>query len=431
MTQRPRPFQLPKGIGDLGPNGRLIAALVLYVLASVAVFGGIAAWVIEQRLETRNLREAGLLREAELLHELERRELTRHALDSALVDLRRDLDERERQAATLEREYAALDRAFAHVDAERAALEDERNLARQRARLLDQGARETERWLETAQRERLALEREREALETRLIAVDAAREQAVRLEQGLRWRLETATNRLAGLEADRDATARWLAAWIGDRLGAIETVLHHTGIKPERLLTRGAPGTTTDSGLGGPLLPLLQPATTQSPSGRTTPLVQELAHDIGRLEAAERLLSAIPLAAPFDHYHQTSRFGPRLDPITRRQALHNGLDFGAPPSSEVMATAPGRVTHAGRMGSYGIMVEIDHGHGITTRYAHLSRTLVEPGDQVSLRTAIGIIGNTGRSTGRHLHYEVRLDDTPKDPARFISAGRQLIRALGS
>jgi murein DD-endopeptidase MepM/ murein hydrolase activator NlpD len=427
MAQRPLRFHLPESIADLWPKGRLIAALAVYVLVSVAVFGGIAAWVIEQRLGARNLREA------ELLQELERREVNRHALEAALVELRRDLDERERQAATLEREYAALDRAFAHVDAERAALEDERNLARQRARLLDQGARETERWLENAQRERLALELEREVLESRLIAVDAAREQAVRVEQGLRWRLETATNRLAEFEADRAATARWLAGWIGDRLGAIETVLDHTGIKPERLLARSSRGaaTSTGSGLGGPLLPLLEPTSVQYTHNVAAPLVEELAHDIERLEAAERLLQAIPLAAPFDHYHQTSRFGPRLDPITRRQALHNGLDFGAPAESEVLATAPGRVTHAGRMGSYGIMVEIDHGHGITTRYAHLSRTLVTVGDRVSLRTPIGVIGTTGRSTGRHLHYEVRLDDTPKDPARFIAAGRQLIRALGS
>jgi murein DD-endopeptidase MepM/ murein hydrolase activator NlpD len=76
------------------------------------------------------------------------------------------------------------------------------------------------------------------------------------------------------------------------------------------------------------------------------------------------------------------------------------------------------------------MVELDHGHGITTRYAHLSRTLVDVGQTVDRRAPIGVIGNTGRSTGRHLHYEVRVDNEPRDPARFIAAGRQLAAAFG-
>jgi murein DD-endopeptidase MepM/ murein hydrolase activator NlpD len=430
MMRRPPRFPpssaLAAGLQQPAP-ARLLVALAVCVLLGTAVLGGIAAHVIGQRLEARNARET------ELLRELERREIARHTLEAALAEMRRSLDERDRRLAAVERAHAELDRSLQQVDAERAALEDERNLARQRARLLDRGARETERWLETAQRERLAMERERAALEARLIEVDEARALAERREQGLRWRLETTAAQLARLEADRDATTRWLADWIGERLGAIETVLQHTGLEPGRLLARAADGTgtSTEAGLGGPLLPFVEPASAPAILGLGTPLVHDLALDIDRLEAAERLLTSVPLAAPFDHYHQTSRFGPRTDPITRRRALHNGLDFGAATGSEVMATAPGRVTHAGRMGSYGIMVEIDHGHGITTRYAHLSRTMVQPGDHVSLRTPVGIIGNTGRSTGRHLHYEVRLDNAPKDPARFIAAGRRLISALGS
>lgn len=139
----------------------------------------------------------------------------------------------------------------------------------------------------------------------------------------------------------------------------------------------------------------------------------------------------VPLATPLDHFYLTSAFGERIDPLTRRRALHNGIDFGAPPGSRILSTAPGRVTHAGWAGSYGHMVEIDHGHGIVTRYAHLSRTLVEVGDRVPLREPLGVIGSTGRSTGRHLHYEVHLDGVPRDPARFIAAGRELIQAIGS
>ena len=95
----------------------------------------------------------------------------------------------------------------------------------------------------------------------------------------------------------------------------------------------------------------------------------------------------------------------------------------------MLAAAPGRVTTAGRLGDYGILVEIDHGLGLATRYAHLSRTLVKAGDVVTARQPIGIMGNTGRSTGRHLHYEIRLDGEALDPAAFLEAGRQLAHVL--
>ena len=95
----------------------------------------------------------------------------------------------------------------------------------------------------------------------------------------------------------------------------------------------------------------------------------------------------------------------------------------------MLATAPGVVVQAGRMGAYGNMVEIDHGFGVVTRYGHLKELTVAPGDRVGVRQEIGVIGTTGRSTGRHLHYEVRTDGEPRDPAKFMNAGRRLIHVV--
>jgi murein DD-endopeptidase MepM/ murein hydrolase activator NlpD len=438
MAPRPRDSSLASLSAHahwLQQGWRLPLALALYVLVSVGVLGGIASFVIEQRLGERDARAS------DMLHELERREMVRHALEAALDELRYKVDAQDHQ---LHRALVEMDRLAVELEqttAERKALEDERNLARERAQLLDRGARETERWLETAERERLSLERERVVLVERLGQMEATRGLARHQEEGLRRQLQAAERRLAEVEAEREATARWLAVWISDRLGAIETVLERTGIEPDRRLAPMAdPGGT---GLGGPLLPLrgatFRGALDVVPEpghggaavlGHGLPLTTSTASDLDRLEAVERLLRAVPLVAPFDHFHVTSAFGRRIDPLTRRQALHHGLDFSAPAGSEVLATAPGRVTHAGRAGSYGIMVELDHGHGITTRYAHLSRTLVEAGERVVQRAPIGVIGSTGRSTGRHLHYEVHVDGEPRDPARFIAAGHQLVEVMG-
>jgi murein DD-endopeptidase MepM/ murein hydrolase activator NlpD len=132
-----------------------------------------------------------------------------------------------------------------------------------------------------------------------------------------------------------------------------------------------------------------------------------------------------------DHYNITSSFGKRSDPITGELAFHGGLDFGASPNSKIRATAPGRVIHAGPLGPYGNTVEIDHGLGVTTRFGHMKKVEVKTGQEVQFRDVIGVIGSTGRSTGRHLHYEVRLDGDAYDPAKFLDTGRYLVWAFGT
>jgi murein DD-endopeptidase MepM/ murein hydrolase activator NlpD len=125
----------------------------------------------------------------------------------------------------------------------------------------------------------------------------------------------------------------------------------------------------------------------------------------------------------------TSGFGARLDPFLGRPALHTGVDFRAISGSPARATAGGTVIIAGEAGGYGNMVEIDHGNGITTRYGHLSEIDVTVGQVVAKDAIIGHTGSTGRSTGPHLHYEVRVDGAPIDPMTFINAGHQIASLL--
>ncbi|QCK88804.1 M23 family metallopeptidase [Phreatobacter aquaticus] len=108
--------------------------------------------------------------------------------------------------------------------------------------------------------------------------------------------------------------------------------------------------------------------------------------------------------------------------------MHSGIDFRGATGEPARVTASGRVTHASSMGGYGLMVEVDHGNGMSTRYAHLSRIDVSVGDMVRLGQRIGRIGSTGRSTGPHLHYETRINGEAVDPMRFVRAGLRLASA---
>jgi len=115
----------------------------------------------------------------------------------------------------------------------------------------------------------------------------------------------------------------------------------------------------------------------------------------------------------------TSDFGQRLDPYTADRVMHAGLDIAAPHGKEVVSPAEGTVVFAGLEGGYGNVLVIDHGYGIKTRYGHLAKVAVKTGDRIKRGQVVAVVGNTGRSTGPHLHYEVRVNGIPQNPRKFI------------
>lgn len=136
------------------------------------------------------------------------------------------------------------------------------------------------------------------------------------------------------------------------------------------------------------------------------------------LSERQSLINAIPSIKPARGWY-TSRFGYRVSPFTGRSQMHQGLDVAASPGSPVFAPADGIVTFTGYDDSYGKLVSIDHGYGLLTRYGHNSQIYVHVGQKVSRWDVIAAVGNTGRSTGPHLHYEVRVNGIPVDPANYI------------
>jgi murein DD-endopeptidase MepM/ murein hydrolase activator NlpD len=136
------------------------------------------------------------------------------------------------------------------------------------------------------------------------------------------------------------------------------------------------------------------------------------------LSERQSLLASTPNIRPARGWF-TSRFGYRISPFTGRPALHAGLDIAAAPGSPVYAPGDGIVTFAGYDEGYGKMVTIDHGYGVTTRFGHCAQVYVQVGQKISRYDVIASVGNTGRSTGPHLHYEVRVNGVPRNPALYI------------
>lgn len=170
--------------------------------------------------------------------------------------------------------------------------------------------------------------------------------------------------------------------------------------------------------VGGPLVPV----------GASDPFeteVEELDDALTKLDGIRRAAVRLPIANPAPGQSVTSGFGVRRDPLIGRPAFHAGIDFRASVGVPVRASGAGTVVKAGWNGGYGRMVEIDHGSGLTTRYAHLSRIEVAEGDTVAAGAVVGLSGSSGRSTGPHLHYEVRRNGKATNPVRFISAGKAI------
>lgn len=147
--------------------------------------------------------------------------------------------------------------------------------------------------------------------------------------------------------------------------------------------------------------------------------------NISYLQYLENFIDKIPLREPIKNYYFSSGFGVRRDPFTRKYKMHNGLDMVGPIGAKIYAPSDGKIIYVGSRGGFGRTIEIDHGNGIVTEYAHLRRILVNRGMKIKKGQVIGVQGSTGKSTGSHLHYEIRYKGKPHDPKNFVKVGNQI------
>lgn len=187
-----------------------------------------------------------------------------------------------------------------------------------------------------------------------------------------------------------------------------------------RLGLNPAAMTRRQGGEGGPLVSLQTGA-----DGSIDPHFAAMGKSLARMSALENGLAAIPQVSPAHVAYVSSSYGYRADPFTGGAAFHPGLDFPGPKGSPIYAAAKGTVTFVGQRNGYGNCVEITHGNGLMTRYGHLSGFHAHVGEKVEGGALIAAMGSTGRSTGSHLHFEVRVNDRPVNPRPFLEAARNI------
>lgn len=209
---------------------------------------------------------------------------------------------------------------------------------------------------------------------------------------------------------------------IENNLDGIRQSLQNAGVGLASLLSRVRRDKET-AGTGGPYIPAPMPRSTD----RLNISLVSLNRVLDRWYDLSLLQDALPIGQPVKKIRVTSPFGAREDPFQGAPARHEAVDLGGMTGEPVFATAPGKVIRAGQWGWYGNMVEIDHGLGFRTRYAHMDKIFVSKGDAVRAGDRIGTVGNTGRSTGAHLHYEIRVRGYPVDPMTFIKAKRNVFK----
>lgn len=365
------------------------------------------------------------------------------AKDSQIADARKAYDD-------LLSDVTAYQRRFAELTRE---LEDNHNLMLslvERNATLQRNLTTVERRLESTETERESVASAREGLKGKLSRLEGEMHSLSNKNFSLRDNLNNVETDLQSVLRERDAAKErsnildaQVAALKGslnnlqvaqdkavdtmtertaNYIGSLEKVVEITGIDIEQLLA-ASDSIVQREGQGGPFIPV----NPEEAGGALGKKLIRLEERLGQWESMQELMSRMPLAAPMKAYSITSSFGKRRDPVNKRWSAHYGLDFGAPMRSPIYAPAPGVVKQAGTKGRYGRFIEIDHGSGIKTRYGHLNRIMVKRGEKVEFGQKIGQLGNSGRSTGPHLHYEVIFNGKPKDPMRFIKAGRHVFQ----
>jgi murein DD-endopeptidase MepM/ murein hydrolase activator NlpD len=247
-------------------------------------------------------------------------------------------------------------------------------------------------------------------------------------------RIEYLENRVKELQTTHNTMMREIKQATAGKIKEIEEAIAMTGVDKTKLVKQVEAQKlreqqrqerfgriTGANGRGGPF----EPANLSLLQEREPELSYELKRAVNLADA----MDAMPLAIPMNgSFRKTSGFGARIDPFNGRIAYHSGIDLAGPAGSKAHAANDGKVTIAGWKPAYGYMVEVDHGLGFATRYAHLKAISVAVGQAVKEGEVVGVQGSTGRSTGNHLHYEVRHYGRPMDPTNFLKAGSH-VRAI--
>jgi murein DD-endopeptidase MepM/ murein hydrolase activator NlpD len=338
-----------------------------------------------------------------------------HSLMLGLVEknssLRQSLNSISRQLVVTQTERGKIELARENLKSELVDIEDKLRVTASRNFSLKDNLSNVENDLNSVMAERNAA----------LFEGVRVRRELKDLEFQRRSEITTLETRLAQLQEDQETSVHRLTSRTIQSIESYEKLIEMAGLKPDRVLKLD---TSLAKGQGGPFIPT---SSDLKPGGGLKADLNNLDAYIDRLEALQATMKRIPFAAPLSSYRITSRFGKRRDPKNKKWSAHYGLDMASSRKSSVYAPSKGVVEFAGWKGNYGRLIVINHGAGIKTRYGHLNRFLVKKGQKVKFRQKIGLLGNSGRTTGAHLHYEVVFNGKSKNPSSFIKAGQNVFQ----
>ena len=406
----------------LSMSARVQATLtvVLFVGLMWVALSSVGLFVERQVIASRNAEIAELQSQYALMAD------DLDAMRREFVEKTRDIEVKHRQLVEAVAQRDALEEGLGRVLSERDAARGERDQAREDGGTLARRLGRVESELRSAAATTASSATSLAYARASLTATDDERNRAVEARERMEARSDALGTRLSELrESQADLLAR-IYERAASNIATLETTLQLTGLEIPRLIERSQ---AARIGMGGPLFGFdARPPRDTLDLGRGFEAsVARLERHLGRWEDLKDVLRRVPLTAPADSYYISSGFGKRKDPITKRRAMHYGTDLSSAFGTPVLSTAAGTVTFAGRNGPYGLMVEIDHGLGLKTRYGHLHKSQVQAGDAIAFRDQIGLMGSSGRSTGSHVHYEIILDGEPQNPENFLEAGKHVFK----
>lgn len=359
------------------------------------------------------------------------------ARDQASLMLRSELDEARRSFAeatdsleknhkglvsligqnqTLKSNLETLRRDLSLLDRERKKAEAEKRSYAERLAVLNQHLDNTK------QKNRLLAENLKNTGAELAVAL-AEKSQASRNGANLNTRVGELKKRLSDAKVAQTALLERIGDTSQSEAKRLRSIIASAGLNVKKLLRAQGVSALAQ---GGPF-EAVSKSGTASEEEKLEVVLTSVNGMLDHLDGLQRIVRSLPLASPLDYYYVSSRYGRRTDPINGTTAMHRGVDFGAKHRATVYSTAPGKVIYAGWKGKFGRFIEIDHGNGVITRYGHLRRIYVKRGQEIRYRTKIGQMGNSGRSTGTHLHYEIHVNKRSVDPLKIMKAGKNVFK----
>ncbi|MFK7943609.1 MAG: DUF5930 domain-containing protein [Paracoccaceae bacterium] len=392
----------------------------LGLTSSVYIGGAMDGRTAESRLEASReayeIKLSGLREQQRLVEE----ELNRSNNRGDIVT--RELSEKQKllvettgRLRNAETELSGLRHEFEGLLAERREMRDQLNALNEdvvRVRLELAQAREDD----------AAIEQTLAAFSSTMSSVIVARDTASERAEVLDTEVNALQQEIAGWEGRQETLLAQLEEASRTSLSNLDDLFSGSGVNLNAILKQ----TKRDyTGRGGGPVPETG-SNSSSANAKDDERVASLMGDVERVSLMRVAIERLPFGMPTRGARRTSSFGPRRDPYRRSTRMHNGVDFAAPIGTPIYSTGEGVVTFSGRQSGYGIVVKIRHAFGFETVYAHLNKSRVKVGQRVSRGNRIADMGSTGRSTGSHLHYEIRIDGKPINPNKFMKANRNVL-----